>query len=218
INSRFTLFDMNQKFIRTFKLARGLIKAVDPKYIGWIGEDKILIYNRESGLSSSTKEDEKLFHIIDIKQEKILESFGRAEDICDLKNSFLRKTQVGIENLRLIIINSDSVLIVPEFYFGDLYLFHKGRSIWRLNRIKGVNPGQKPYKIYGIWKPGDKRGKYIMTMNFEGGQKYLYLPRHVTIGFFRLSNGCYVHLLFEPVKNKKYYGVQLFDPKLNYLG
>jgi len=218
LNHRFTRFEnLGEKF-QIYSIPLKI--NIDPWAIYPLGPSNYLLYYhiRSNPKLIATKED-LVFHIYDKNFSGIKKSFGKAGEIWNFKEPFLR-TQVGKGRSNLFVINQNEILFAPEMYKGAIFLYQNADSEWRYKILHGKKSSRMPYKILNRSQFTDR--KYpIWTRSSSGpGYRFLVQSRNLSKGLIVFNNGVIAHFTRTLDKNEKgtTFGVELFDNKGSYLG
>lgn len=173
---------------------------------------------QKSGFNKETKNGDNIFHIYNKDFSKIENTFGKSEDIWDLKKIFQRR-RIGHHISDLCVVNSKCILFAPFIYRGLLYLYENKNKRWQLQLVHGkpmndhavelLNASDFPdFKFPpGTLISGSPEGVIVVKVNYASK------------GLFTMNDGKTVHFSSMRKKGNKFqFGIELFDKKQRYMG
>ncbi|WP_276130742.1 6-bladed beta-propeller [Balneola vulgaris] len=205
---RFTTFSNKGEVLETKVLPKDVYMY--PDYLMYMGENKILSYNRlmEGVRKQIPPEKDFLMHEVSLNDFKVVQSFVPIIHTIDVNKDFERYFE-GKFYKGLITYRDNILTLAPFFYRGKILQYKKTNGAWKLKKVfEGYRETERVYVEYE--NPREVIGKGMASNPKQYGP-LAGIMKNESLGIFQKQNGDYLHLgLLEIGDGQKLY-VNLFD-------
>jgi len=216
LNMRITRFsNMGEKY-KCYRLSG----HIGVRKIARLNSDEYILYYFKPR-SYHRKRDDNLFHVYS-KEFKLMESFAAAGEVYNFKEKLLVQ-MISLDHFAtMVVADSVTVLFVPGFYDGIVYMYKKIRNKWTLKKLYGKKFVKKPYKLLKMSKFNPRH--HVPFTNVMSGVvgRFYYKELCRNYGIVFLNDSTFAHFSESVIdangKNRIIRSIELFNLKKGFIG